>query len=457
MGSKRAGYAGILESILGNSAPSDPLPLERRSSTTMCAYCKGTKYACGKNFCPLVRRNAVVVEVERLIGGKREFFGPSPPAVFVGSWGYPKVLAGPLLPPVELVGDDDPVVYDSPRSWIEQSIQMPRLLEIRASLVRGKSKIPVKAAREPFGNRLLAKIQETVVSKVPVDAEMKFSKPPKYAPLFDSHLPPMGPSSECERYEIVENPSVPRKVDRLVYDTDAKAVTAIRELMGANVEHQQIQRVFSVGLLGQKHQRRLVPTKWSITAVDDVMGRLLHRRLRDLPWLGEVLLFRASGLANSVSYVLFPGAWQFEVLEGWTGPKPSISSDHEFHRGRSSYASNIEGAYYAVRHPVLDWLVRNRRQAGVLAFLEVDTPRWVPLGVWRFRELAFQALRCPPRKFGSLGAALHQLGEELAIPLPAWTRESKLVEFRKTQRTLVDYFGVKPKKLEKSPALKKTR
>lgn len=420
---------------------------------SLCARCKGTKYLCGKNFCPLVKRNAIVRQIEAALGGRRELFGPSPPGVFVGSWGYPKVLTGPLVPPVDLVQDQDPAFYDEPAAWLAPEVTLARLLEVRASLVRGKHPIEVTRAREPFGHPVLADIQEIVISTRPVDSEMTFTKPPRYQSLYDNRVAPMGPSSELERLMVVDNPSVPRKVDRLVYDTDARAATAVTELTGAGITHQQIQRVFSVGLLGTSYRRRVVPTKWSITAVDDIVGRFLHRQVKTRPWINDTLLFRAEGLANSVSVVLYPSAWQFEVLEGWTSAHPSVASDHELHGGRTKYADVIEGAYYAVRHPVLQWLAERRRQAGVLVFLEVDTPKWVPLGVWRFRELASKAMTESPRKFPALGAALHALGKQLLIPLPTWTRASTLVERRKTQRTLLDYFKVKPKRLDRSPVL----
>jgi hypothetical protein len=39
------------------------------------------------------------MKLERRLSAEN-IFGSSPPAVFIGSWNYPKVLAGPLVPPV---------------------------------------------------------------------------------------------------------------------------------------------------------------------------------------------------------------------------------------------------------------------------------------------------------------------------------------------------------------------
>ncbi|MDE1816960.1 MAG: hypothetical protein KGI11_10430, partial [Thaumarchaeota archaeon] len=45
--------------------------------------------------------------------------GSSPPSVFVGSYGYPKVLVGPMVPPVH----GNTLVMDLPESWLGKSLE----------------------------------------------------------------------------------------------------------------------------------------------------------------------------------------------------------------------------------------------------------------------------------------------------------------------------------------------
>jgi len=55
-----------------------------------------------------------------------------------------------------------------------------------------------------------------------------------------------------------------------------RAADAIMELYRRGVETSSVQRVLSVGMLGLKKNRKLVPTRWSISATDDVIsGRLV--------------------------------------------------------------------------------------------------------------------------------------------------------------------------------------
>ena len=87
---------------------------------------------------------------------KEKVFGSSPPAVFVGSWNYPKVLAGPLVPPVSM---EDTSVMDLPELWVDKSFS--EILGYRFSLVRGKSFTDVRSAGNP--DKMLSIFQETVM------------------------------------------------------------------------------------------------------------------------------------------------------------------------------------------------------------------------------------------------------------------------------------------------------
>ena len=48
-----------------------------------------------------------------------EIQGSSPPSVFVGSYGYPKVGIGPMLPPIH----GDTTLLDTPEKWLGKSLE----------------------------------------------------------------------------------------------------------------------------------------------------------------------------------------------------------------------------------------------------------------------------------------------------------------------------------------------
>ncbi|HEX9339857.1 MAG TPA: hypothetical protein VF992_01615 [Thermoplasmata archaeon] len=396
-----------------------------------CRVCQGDIKRCRLAICPHLGR------VRRWFEDRRDLrttnlFGASPPSAFVGSWGYPKVLVGPLVPPVR---DEDTSILDASESWL--AYDLAEILRFRLSLVRGKAPRRVSEARAP--DSILSTVQEAAMAAKPIDTEMWFTKKPSLVSPFSARAPPSGPSADLAKVDLASNPSVPRRVDDLVSDTDVRAGEAVADLYDHGVTQSQITRTFSVGLLGTKERRRLVPTEWSITAVDDILAKALLVEVRSNPWIDEYEVYSASGLANNVAVLLFPQAFMFEGLEAWNlAADPTPAHDHEFANGRTTYPDQIAGAYHATRLPVLEHLASRRRQAGAIVFMEVYED-WVPLGVWRYRELARAALAKKAMRFPSLSEAESELSRRLRLPMANWWRASALRAYLRTQRRITAY------------------
>lgn len=411
-------------------AGGDPLALgsQERRHEVACPVCVGDWKRCKFATCPKLEG---VRDWMRDFHARQEtsLYGATPPSAFVGQWGYPRVLTGPLVPPTdERVG-----LMDAEEEWLTLSLQ--DILALRMSMVRGKQPLDVVTARQP--PRTLQTVQEMAMAENPVYAEMRLEERVNLEAYFSPRNAPVGPSALYRSVDLAENPAVPRRVDYVVSDTDLKAGEGTWDLYRHDIGQRHITRVLSLGLLGTEPRRRLVPTEWSITAVDDILGRRLRDRVRDHPQLGEVRLYGHSALANNVQILLLPGPWMFEGLEGWEGHGDPVA-DHEGVFGRKGYPTNLLGAYHAARLPVLEHLDRTRRQATAIAFLEVYR-EWVPLGVWRFRELAREAFRRGGERFATLGEALDVLSPRLRIPLNRWLRQSRLYRFYREQRRLEDF------------------
>jgi len=396
---------------------------------SLCAKCRGFMGLCGKKVCPVLVKAKTFMDLKML--EKSDIAGSAPPGVFIGSYGYPKVIAGPLIPPMS----GDTMHMDSEK-WLGNSFD--QILQNRFQLIRSKSLMEIHSAADPRG--MLEKIQEIVLSDKPVDTEASFEKKPDTRVSFSMREAPSGPSADLKAFTVIDNPSVPRKVDRVVSDTDYRAAPGIAELHEAGITQRQITRLFSVGLLGVKPDRRLVPTGWSITAVDDIIGKALADRVRYYPTIDQFMVFRAEALANNVVVLLLPTPWMFEGLELWhiSAPDYRCDADFELFDGRKDYASNIAGAYYAARAPVLEHLDKIGRQAGAIVFMEVKND-WIPLGVWRFRELAKEALTTTPQSFDTLEKAITAISGLIYTPMKPWLSASNLYKYMRQQRKLTDY------------------
>lgn len=402
---------------------------------TLCIKCKG-KGLCGRLRCPILEKFKSFQSIAPVISGD-SVFGASPPAVFVGSFGYPRVSAGPLIPP--LANESEASVFEDTSAWANMQIQ--DIISMRSRMVRANTNFHVKDARSKE-NPLLVKAQELALSRKPVDTEAWFFKAPKQELKFDAVLTPMGPSGLVKNFELAENPNVPKKVDYLVYDTDALAKDAVLELYKGDIPAEHITRLFSIGLLGK--ERKIVPTRWSITAVDDMAGKELADRIKDFPWVSGIQLFSGTHFGNHFEVLILPQAYAFELIEiwlpkaVWSGESSWIGEDSESYDGKKGY-SPLAGGYYASRLPVLEYLTEIKRQASVFVLREITPDYWAPLGVWVVREGMRKALRNPPKKFDSLEAAVLDLAGRISTPKSEWMQQAKMLSDFRFQTTL-DFF-----------------
>ncbi|MCK5264399.1 MAG: hypothetical protein KAR03_02230, partial [Candidatus Thorarchaeota archaeon] len=357
----------------------EPTPKVRKQESydeRVCSKCMGHRALCGIRPCPLLMRAKAMARIDDAFTG-RALVGASPPSVFVGDSGYPKVLAGPLIPPLRV---DEAPLMERPDLWLNRSID--EILALRFSLVRTKKMIPVDSAADP--GRELAETQTLALSESAISSEATLLKRPSFNTVFSDTTLPIGPSAPLETFRLEDNPKVPKIVDKVTSDTDLKAVGGVMDLFDDGIRQEHITRLLSVGILGQKRKRRLVPTKWSITAVDDIVGRRLHKQVTRNRAINDYYVSIDHALGNTVALLFYPSGWQFEAMESWLGGlNPSIINDYEYGKGRKDYAKYVVGAYYATRLPALEYLVSIRKQSGVIVFMEIDPQQWVPLGVWR--------------------------------------------------------------------------
>jgi len=395
---------------------------------SLCPRCKGSKNLCGLGSCPYLDKISATLPK---ISFSKSIFGSSPPDVFVGRYGYPKVYTGPMVPP-EVYNDAS--LLNSPSSWYGQSIF--DIIKMRTQLLRPSSVLNVKK----LGGRFLETTQELALSSIPIDTEIQLDKVPKLRkPNLNFITAPMGPRINARKIALTENPVVPRKVDYIVSDTDMKSVDSVMELYSSNIHISHIQRLLSIGLLGKKDSRKLVPTRWSITATDDTLGKQFINEIKSFETVDKIELYSQSYIGNNIFVILLPRVWSYEMLETWIkgaifAPETATLSDYEGYNGRKKYANNITGAYYAARLEIADFLRKRKKQASALVYREITDEYFAPLGVWVIRETTKDALTRIPKTFESLSDALNYISSNVRVK--NWYVNSKLRIDYLTQTTL---------------------
>ncbi|OYT38550.1 MAG: hypothetical protein B6U89_05630 [Desulfurococcales archaeon ex4484_58] len=389
-----------------------------------CAVCRGRGW-CGLSYCPLIARRIASFRLKK-VSGSREIFGSSPPSVFIGRHGYPVVNIGPSTPPE--TGDTS--IYDFPEKWI--GVRLENILNYRLSMITGSRKLRIN----DIGNPFIQKIHETILSLKPVDVEVYLEKTPR--PIFDlsEFEPPRGPRAPLLDFRVVGNPSIPRIVDRVYNDMDLKASEAVVILYKYDIPVSMIQKIFSVGALGARKNRRLVPTRWSITAVDVIISKHLLEKIKSYPEINRFEVYVRRYYDNLFIAILAPGKWSFEWMEAWwpgstwnPGVKEVIvEGDYEGYCGRTSYP-DIGGCYYATRLAVTEHLYSRGRQAIVVVLREIYPGFNLPIGVWFVRENIRVMLRGKPvLKTSDLGEVISVLDRETKLGSKKWINSSRLLK-----------------------------
>jgi len=373
---------------------------------------------------------------------KLHFSGSTPPEIFVGRVNYPNVYSGILAPDYK----GDTTILASPEEWVKQNLPIDQVLAHRGSMIYGRQLTNVKI------NKSLSEVtQQLALASKPVATEFFLKKQPILQYTSSSVMSIMANPAPIERVILEENPFIEKKVDYISSDYDVKATTALKELYSSNIKVSHLQKLFSAGLLGVKTQRKLVPTKWGITAVDDTLSKLLLEKIKTYKEISEILLFTDNYAGNYYNILLLPGEFKFEVMEEAV---PTISNqtkenlmrqdigfwqDYEGFFGRKEYASSVTGAYYANRLAICEYLEKIKRQATIIVFRETTDEYYAPLGVGILREVTRKAMQNAHVKPESINQALKIINSRIKVPIEKFIKISWIISNYGRQKKITDF------------------
>ena len=355
-----------------------------------------------------------------------EISGTSPPSVFVGSHNYPKVFVGPLVPPIH--GNTE--LLDNPEKWKGKSLE--EIVNFRLNLVRGIQKVPI----EQTEGRYIENLQEVTMSSKPTDLDLIFNKKVSSNISINGESAPFGPIGEIKSAKFSGSTSS-KPIEKIFYDKDIDASDAVLKLYNSGIEISKIQKCFSIGMLGKK--RKLVPTKWSITATDDIISKSIVENILENNVIDVCKIFSYEHLGNIFSVILFPHRWMFEMIEAWySNGIIGFGSDYEDARG-IKHPPHIAGAYFAGKLAVSEYLLKNKIQSGVLIFREIRPEYSIPVGVWQVREGIRQAMKTTPIVISDFNNAIEIAATKTSVSKKEWIKNGKIIELIR-QKTLADYF-----------------
>ena len=365
--------------------------------------------------------------------------GATPPSVFVGRYGYPKVKAGPMMPPIH----GDTTILDKPEMWLGKSLE--EIVNYRLSLVRGVSTVNVHNISEKY----VESLQEVAMTNKSVESEATFEKVPitdleqeKDLGL-DTDSVSFGPVAPLKSFRTSSSISVDQRIEDIYYDKDLSAAQGIINLYQDGVEISSIHRVLSIGMLGLQKNRRLVPTRWSISATDDVISADLIKKIETFSVIDLFKVYKYAHLGNYYSIILIPDEiWSFEMQEAWydnNSGNMQVGVDFENANGLDHYPS-IAGAYFAARLSVAEYLFKAKRKAAALVLREIHSEYVMPVGVWQVREGIRRAFEGQAEEIENFEQALSFACIGLSLSKNEWKRKSKMYRSKREQLKITDFF-----------------
>jgi hypothetical protein len=388
------------------------------------------RLATEKSYDILDHVESVTDRVQRSVSGDA-IVGSVSPSIFVGRSNYPEVSTGILSP----VGNEgDAARFATSGAWYEEGVDLDEVFRRRTSLLNSRRSSPVDVHDTWDG--FVGVGREVAIADRPVDVEIGLDADPTVQFDADGVSTPTGPSAPARSATLGENPHVPRPVEKTLEDDDWRAEGAINYLYRRGFDVYEVNTILSAGALGQRENRRLVPTRWSITAVDDTVGQFLRGSLRDARSIDGVEIHRNEFLGNAYWVILAPGGWEYELVElkapgsVWN-PDPEagmwLAADREGYEGRTGYVEETAGAYHAARLAVLEHLDDRGRQAKCLVLRHVSDDYWGPAGVWQVREGVRHAFEGEHATAETLADAVRGVVDYLPTSMGALRRKSTMV------------------------------
>ena len=269
-----------------------------------------------------------------------------------------------------------------------------------------------------------------------MDSDLQFHKTTFPTITIDGESPPFGPVGDIKSAKF-SGGRAEKSIERAYYDHDLMAQDAVLTLYNSGIEISKIQKCFSVGMFGK--ERRLVPTKWSITATDDIISKSLVSEVLEFDLIDSCRVFSHDHLGNMFSVILFPHRWIFEMQEAWhDGNSIGFGSDSEDARG-IDHPPAIAGAYFAAKLGVTEYLAEKKIQAAVLVLREIRPEYAVPVGVWQIREAIRAAMKKEPYIAESFDDGANFASKRMSVSKSEWLSKGRLLKMLK-QKSISDFF-----------------
>ncbi|MDD3178096.1 MAG: hypothetical protein PHR26_01120 [Candidatus ainarchaeum sp.] len=359
----------------------------------------------------------------------KEKNGFSKPFIFVSSKNFPKISIGPGF-----YKDYENAKKQDPKKWIkykdEKEIDNYRKNQ-QFSFKMLNKKDAIKNTKEITELKLLTQAKNV--------AEIEMQMQSKKKLIIEKEIGISNIAYDFEKFKIINNIKISNHIEKITSQGDIKASEAIKYLFKKKEDVYKIQQILSSGSLGINNQKIFVPTKFAITAVDDILSKNILEKTINYNPINEYRLYKFDFYKNKFYIIFMPFKWNFEMMEG---TEDIINNDYELNFAKKEYANNVTGAYYATRLEINKYLEKEKRTASVLVIRDIEKG-YESKGVWVIRESIKCALLEKPEFFKNIEELKTYLDQIYKIRNKSnfWFEKSNILKNALFQKRISNYFN----------------
>jgi len=292
-------------------------------------------------------------------------------------------------------------------------------------------------------NRINNEIIDIYKSKKAIEFNSKFEKELKFDKILTNKMSGiMGSKNELESLQATENTKTSKQIEKYS-SNDAKAKEAIIKLYERGKNEQQIIHLLSLGVFGVNINKKLVPSRWAITAYDKTIEHYLYKKITKYPIINEFEVYYYKNKSDTHVNILLPDHYTGTHTENW-----SDSYSDEWDGFNTDYFNHVNkiptpdplnsGGYYATKVALNEHLNSRKKQASAI-MVRVIRNYDVPLGVVFVRECVRESFKNRIFKTNSF----KELEKYIKINFPIHYKhfiESKVLQEQRKQTKLNQFF-----------------
>ncbi len=314
----------------------------------------------------------------------------SPPEIYVGEFGYPRVQIG-------FVGTLNlrvkPNVLSSPEIWVTMGRQ--DFFRLRSEMFRFIQKVDISE-----NNPWIEFLQNIVMANNFIKVNVSAYKIPKRKSYFLPIGIPFGPVVLVNDAYIESDFSIDPYVERII-SKDLVSRVSVWSLYQYGKRYYEIVQLMSLGLIGKLNHRKLLPTRYAMGAVESILVSRLKEEVMRYPPIDLFEIHKFNAFGDKFIVVLAPGDLNFiySVLSN-KSEESKIDSKiiSAFVNGNLSDVS-FQDAPDCVKFPILEYLYNIQRSASAIVFRYSKDRINRNMGSWFVRNSIKMALNQRPKIF----------------------------------------------------------